>query len=217
MKLREEVESLLKEKNYEELAARVLRQPNLMKYLFRLLYHPYGESRWLAIQGLGQVSAELVKRDKVEDVREILRRLLWSMNDESGSASWSAPEAIGEIIARNPEVFKEYVSIVVHASEEEIFHRGIAWALGRIGEVRPDLVQPFMPLLREFLVHRRPEVRGYAAQALGRIGKPAAESLAELEPLRSEFVDIEVYEEQITAKTVGLLAQEAIDKIAGET
>lgn len=214
MKLKEEVELLLKGKNYTELAARMLQQPSLMKYLFRLLYHPYGEGRWLAIQGLGQVSSELVKRNDIEGVREILRRLLWSMNDESGSASWSAPEAISEIIARNPEVFKEYVSIVVHASEEEIFHRGIAWALGRLGGVRPDLVQPFMPLLRGFLAHQRPEVRGYAAQALGQIGETAAEALADLEKLRSESVEIEVYEGEITAKTVQQLAAEAIDKIS---
>lgn len=216
MFLREEMNLLLSENRYEELVERALQNPAIIKYLFRPLYHPYGAQRWQAIEALGRVTEAMAQRDP-EAVREIIRRLLWSMNDESGSASWSAPEAIGEIIYGNPDLFKDYVAIVVNASEEEIFHRGIAWSLGRIGRQRPDLVQEFLPLLVEFLRHPRAEVRGYAARALGQIGSPAGEALSKLKELVEDRTVVEVYEgNKIVSYQVNELAKEAIAKINGK-
>ncbi|SHF52858.1 HEAT-like repeat-containing protein [Desulforamulus putei DSM 12395] len=216
MSLREEIDRLLSENRYEELVERALQNQGIIKFLFRFFYHPYGVQRWQAIEGLGRVAEALVQKDP-EAVREIIRRLLWSMNDESGTAGWSAPEAIGEIIYRNPELFKDFVPIVINASEEEIFHRGIAWALGRIGQKRPDLVQESIPLLLEFLHHPRAEVRGYAARSLGQIGPAAGQALPGLEQLLDDRTEVEVYEgNQVVTLQVHQLAREAISKITGE-
>lgn len=214
--IREEVNNLLKEMRYQELVARVLENPGTLRYLFRLLYHPYGLARWRAIEGLGYIT-ETMQQQNPDAVLEIIRRLLWSMNDESGTTGWSAPEAIGEIICRNPEEYKEFISIVVTASEEEIFHRGIAWTLGRIGSLRPDLVQEFVPLLKEFLSHPRLEVRGYAARSLGQIGVIAREVLPALQGLLKESQEIEVYQgSEINNIKLGDLAQAAIYSISGK-
>lgn len=213
--IREEVNNLLKDSRYQELVARALESPGILRYLFRLLYHPYGLTRWRAIEGLGCIT-EAMQQQNPEAVREVIRRLLWSMNDESGTTGWSAPEAIGEIIRRNPEEYKEFISIVVNASEEEIFHRGIAWTLGRIGSLRADLVQEFIPLLKDFLSHSRPEVRGYAARSLGQIGITAKEVLPALQGLLKDGQEIEVYQEsEIANVKLGALAQVAIQRISG--
>ncbi|AEG58905.1 PBS lyase HEAT domain protein repeat-containing protein [Desulforamulus ruminis DSM 2154] len=213
MTLRREVSGLLKEARYDQLVARTMEERGMIKYLFQPLYHPYGAERWRAIRALGLVSKELAKEDPVA-ARELIRRLLWSMNDESGTTSWSAPEAIGEMIYHNPDLFQEYISIVVHASEEEIFHRGIAWTLGRVGPAKPDLVREFIPLLIQFLNHSQSEVKGYAAWALGQIG--VKEALPHLANLLDDSGAVEVYEEpKVTVKSVNQLVREAIEKIKG--
>ncbi|GAB6179548.1 hypothetical protein JCM14036_08670 [Desulfotomaculum defluvii] len=211
--LREEVNTLLKELRYSELVARALENPGIMRYLFRLLYHPYGLERWRAIEGLGCIT-EAMQQENPEAVREVIRRLLWSMNDESGTTSWSAPEAIGEIVYRKPEELQEFIPIVVNASEEEIFHRGIAWTLGRVGSKRPELVQEFIPLLRQFLSHPKPEVRGHAARSLGQIGCSARETLPGLQALLQDYQEIEVYEvSDMVYVQVKDLAERAMQRI----
>lgn len=213
MRLRQEVEIYLQEKNYPALVKQALQNPGVFKYLYRLFYHPYGLDRWRAIEGLGLITSAMAQ-DNPEGVREILRRLLWSMNDESGTTGWSSPEAVGEIVFHQPELFSEYISIVVYASEEEIFHRGVAWALGRIAQKRPDLMLEFQPLLREYLADPRPDVRGHAAWALGQMGTLAKASLPELRPLLGDDAQIEVYEgQEVVLREVGQLARRAIARI----
>ncbi|ABO51432.1 HEAT domain containing protein [Desulforamulus reducens MI-1] len=213
MSIKEEINQLLKEMRYEELVARTLENQGTLRYLFRLLYHPFGLERWRAIAGLGYITEAMLQNSQ-GDVREIIRRLLWSMNDESGTTSWSAPEAIGEIIYHNPNEFAEFVPIVVNASEEEIFHRGIVWTLGRVGSKEPGLVREFMPLLINFLSHPKPEVRGHAARSLGQMGSEAKGALLFLGGLLKDNNEIEVYESnQIINIKIRDLAQRAMKYI----
>jgi hypothetical protein len=46
---------------------------------------------------MGEVMAHLADKD-MESARVIMRRLMWSLNDESGGIGWGAPEAMGEIV-----------------------------------------------------------------------------------------------------------------------
>ncbi|GAB6158489.1 hypothetical protein JCM39194_16890 [Desulfotomaculum varum] len=217
MGLREATEKLLSRHQHEELVNLALQNQAAIKYLFRFFYHPYGLRRWQAIEGLGRVAEALALKEP-ESVREIIRRLLWSMNDESGNSNWSAPEAIGEIIYRRPDLFGEFVPIVVNAAAEEIFHRGIAWALGRVGRRRPDLVQEFIPLLINLLTHPKAEVRGYAARSLGQLGLAARPALAELHRLLDDRSEVEVYEDSgLAMRQVADLAGAAIAEITAAT
>jgi len=54
-----------------------------------------------ASEALGKVAAMEADKD-LEPVRDLLRRLFWMMNDESGNTCWYAPEAIGEILYNVP-------------------------------------------------------------------------------------------------------------------
>ena len=47
-----------------------------------------------------------------------MRRLMWSLNDESGSIGWGAPEAMAEIMARNKKLADEYYKILISYSEQ---------------------------------------------------------------------------------------------------
>ena len=52
---------------------------------------------------MGAVVANLAEKD-MESARVVMRRLMWSLNDESGDIGWSRPEAMGEIIASHGDL-----------------------------------------------------------------------------------------------------------------
>ncbi|MCL6558991.1 MAG: HEAT repeat domain-containing protein [Firmicutes bacterium] len=169
-RLKEAVASLLKEQRYQELAELVAGRRGTLRYLYRLLYDTDNLLRWRAIEGMGAVADRLAGEDP-EAVRVILRNLLWSINDESGGIGWSAPECVGEIIYRRPEMFPEFASIILSFADEPMLRRGVVWAAGRIAEKRPDLVREDAPRLTAFLDDPDPVVRGYTLRFLGIIGE----------------------------------------------
>ena len=57
----------------------------------------------------------------LERVRVLVRGLFWSMNDESGNLIRFAPQAIGEILARVPELLPEYEKNLAAFRDESPF------------------------------------------------------------------------------------------------
>lgn len=162
---KDNVTALLEERKFNELAELVVQKRSTLRYLNRLLYDPVALIRWRAIEGMGVVADRLAGEDP-EAVRIILRNLLWSINDESGGIGWSAPECIGEIIYRRPELFPEFASIILSYADEEMLRRGVVWAAGRIAQARPDLVREALPGMTAFLADPDPVVRGYTLRLL---------------------------------------------------
>lgn len=167
---KEEIIVLLENRDYEVIAAMVQSKKSNLRYLNRLLYHPEQLIRWRAIEAMGVLADRLAAEDP-EAVRVILRTLLWTINDESGGIGWSAPECIGEIIYRRPEMFGEFASIVLSHTDEEMLRRGVLWAAGRIAQARPELVREDMSHLLGFLDDSDPVVRGYALRLMHIMGQ----------------------------------------------
>ena len=96
-------------------------------------------TKWKAVRGLGIVVGErgAVSTDRA---RELLRRFLWSLNDESGTVPYGMPEAIGEVLAVRTELQPEFLpilcSLAYHPERVQTgsIELGIFWALGRIGQ-----------------------------------------------------------------------------------
>lgn len=79
-----------------------------------------------------------------ERVREFIRNLFWSMNDESGGIGWSSPQTIAEIIVNIPEILDPYGSMMIaHSIEEPPFVKGGLWGIGRLGKMIADAVDFF--------------------------------------------------------------------------
>ena len=72
--------------------------------LLAILSRP--ELSWRAAFGLGLAVSFMVKKD-MEAARIFMRRLMWSMNEESGNLGWGIPEAMGCILAESPALAKE--------------------------------------------------------------------------------------------------------------
>jgi hypothetical protein len=85
------------------------------------LFHVGGNIKWHAVSALGGVMAVLAKED-MEAARIIMRRLMWSLNGESGSISWGGPEAMAEIMANHDGLAEEYAYILVAYMREDGFY-----------------------------------------------------------------------------------------------
>lgn len=92
---------------------------------------------WRAVEAMGRAAAVEYEKDP-EKVRELLRRLFWQLNDESGNLGWYAPQAIAAILAEVPSLIEEYGRVLVSFLPEEPFEGGVRWGLARIAAVNKD-------------------------------------------------------------------------------
>jgi hypothetical protein len=74
--------------------------------------------KWGAVKAMGVVVSQLADLD-LESARVIMRRLMWSLNDESGGIGWGSPEAMGEILATHRGLAHEYAHILLSYARED--------------------------------------------------------------------------------------------------
>lgn len=129
--------------------------------------------KWAAVRCFGALVAKLADEDS-ESARIIMRRLMWSLNDESGGIGWGSAEAMGEVLACHPGLAGEYVSILLSYAREdgnylehEPLQRGLLWAIGRVAGRHPHLVRAAVPGLTVYLSSPDAGVRGLAARLMG--------------------------------------------------
>ena len=108
-------------------------------------------------KGGGRVAKALAGTNH-EFLRIAVRKLLWSLSDESGGIGWSAPELIGEIVCADPGRFADIVPLIaeVYTIEEEMFRPGSALRLNGIAEVGPDLVARYQKISSRLSLTRTP-------------------------------------------------------------
>ncbi|ACV64053.1 conserved hypothetical protein [Desulfofarcimen acetoxidans DSM 771] len=204
MASKNEIIALLLAQNYEQLANLVSQKRGLLQYLQRLLYNRGELICWRAIEGIGWVADRLAGEDP-EFVRDMLRRQMWSANDESGGIGWSAPEVMGEIIYHRPQMFQEFASIVISFLDETMLRRGVVWAAGRMAQALPELVKEAVPELSSLLEDPDPVIRGYTVRFLSIMGEQI--DPVKLQMLAADEGVLHVYENGVlTETTVGSLA-----------
>lgn len=147
----------------------------LIAPLFAGLCHTSENIRWHAITAMGLTVARLANYD-MEGCRVIMRRLMWSLNDESGGIGWGAPEAMAEIIVQHDGLAAEYGHMPVAYMREDGFflelpalQRGLMWGLARIAQTRRQLLQEFKAgdYLPWYLDSGDSEVLGLAIRTIG--------------------------------------------------
>lgn len=161
---------------FDELQADIAPQ-ELIAPLFALLLHD-GIVKWRAVTALGMVTARLAN-ENTEAARVVLRRLMWHMNEESGNVAWGIPESMGEILARHEKLAKEFYKIlptyIYDRGKDDNFldhpplRVGVYWGMGRLAQVRPELMAHAIPYLLLALNEEEIRNRGMALWALGTV------------------------------------------------
>lgn len=216
--LKTEVLKLLGAEDFENIYRLPPRQ--VVNPLFGFFHSRNEIIRWRAIFAMGQVVSSLADRD-MESARVIMRRLLWSLNDESGGIGWGSPEAMGEIMFRHCRLAEEYASLLVsfirkdaNYIEFEILQRGVLWGLGRLAHARPKLLQSVPPLLLPFMKSKDANLRGLSAWTAGALAPELTKDL--LTRLADDKKEIHIFlEGRVVEITVGQLARDAIARLNG--
>jgi HEAT repeat protein len=223
-KLKKQVLKLLQEDDFDNALEELCRLPGrqAVNPLFSFLLHREEKLRWRAIVALGVVVKELAETD-MEGARVVMRRLMWSLNDESGGIGWGAPEAIAEIIARHEgiagefgAVFTSYMDEAGNFLEYEALQRGVMWGLVRLALSRPDAVSAAAPHLGKYLKSADATVRGLAACAVGLLG--FTESRAQLQSMLEDDAEFRSFiDMQLVDCRVSEVAKQALARLDSDT
>lgn len=174
-----------------------------------------------AAVALGETVNRLEKTDP-EAAKNVIRRFLWHMNEESGNIGWGIPDAFAECLAANANLAATYGSILCsyvldlgfddNYCDHDILRRSCYWAIGRLAQARPELVRKRRAWLAAGLTDNDSICRGMAAWALTQLPPdimevPALRKLAN-EDNRDEC---EIFDgEKIVTREVSDLAKEAL-------
>jgi hypothetical protein len=204
--VKKEIARLLEERSYQQLLEMAKGRRNIAALLISFTYDKEKLLCWRAIEGIGLLAGEMVKKNP-EEARNLAQRLLWMMREESGNNAWSAPEMLGEIVRNSPAEFADLAPIIASFHDEDLFRRGVMRAILRISERRPDLVRSSAPIVVRYLGDADAVVRCYAILIAGQLGlKEYEPAIRQLEGDRDE---VAIYRDgDLTRVRIGKIAEE---------
>lgn len=186
--------------------------------LISFLLHKDPIVRWRSVIAIGEVMGRLALRD-MESARVIMRRFMWSLNDESGGIGWGAPESMSVSVANSDGIASEYGAIVIsyldvngNYLEYEPLQRGLMWGIVYLARNRRDSVLTARPHLSHYLDSNDSHVRGLATVAVKLLKvKDSMEKLRQLTLDEGEFM---IYEDDsIKTFSIRAVASEALESL----
>lgn len=153
--------SLLEKMDFETIEKASLQNQNIFGWLISLSYDKEKEISWKAIDAMGKVAKAYVNTQNIEPLRNTIRKLLWSMTDESGGIGWRAAELIGEIIMAEPTLFEDIIPILWSQREEESFLESVLRAMIKLSNKinLSDFIKLEEGELENLLKHERDDIK----------------------------------------------------------
>ncbi len=226
--IKQEVLALLAIDDLDHISREIHHYPEkeLVNPLFSALSRPEELVRWHAISVFGQVVPRLADQD-MEAARIVMRRFLWSLNDESGGIGWGAPEAMAEIMLHHDRLAEEYLHMLMsylrpdgplahqdgNFLELPALQRGLLWGIGRLASGRATelVARGVIDDLLPYLQAEDGGVRGLAVWALGQLDDDAARVV--LLPFADDIHPVHLYQHGRTRiVTVAELVREALNR-----
>lgn len=162
MGLKGVVMELLRHGDAEGLEQLVAANPRAARFLLGRLWDSDSELRLQAAQALAGAAA-----NHPDLGREILRRLLWDLNDESATNGRYALPAIGEIGRRSPGLVQDFIGPMVSHLWDDSLRSGILRALCRVAETAPETIEKVREILLTIHDTEDPEESAYLDRLLG--------------------------------------------------
>ena len=144
-----------------------------------------------------------------EQVRQLISRLLYLLNEDSGSNGWGAAAALGEIGRGRIDLVKEIIPMFIGFLAEPFSREPMLWGVGRLAEVQAELLDEVLPEIVPFLTNPQPQLRALAAWGLGKARyRPAAGAIR---ALTGDEQPVQLYDRgRLLETTVGQIAREAL-------
>lgn len=142
MGLKDEIRDLLRTGAEARLAELVRSNPRAVRHLVTRLWDSDEVIGARAARALGE--AALVHPVLV---REVIRRLMWALNDESATRGGPGLIGLGEIGRRSPDLVAPYVAALVACKDDRGLLTELLSALGAIATSVPGLVVPYRSAL----------------------------------------------------------------------
>lgn len=148
MNIKREIQQALKEQNFTRVEACF--QENESQTMRILQMHVYGlpheQLRWTAIDHISRLAGLHAKNYDML-FRNIIRRFIWQMCEESANVPWASSEVIGSIIAKVPgKQFEEFIGpLFYHTDLNDICYAGLYWALPQLMIHHSEKVEEYLP------------------------------------------------------------------------
>lgn len=218
--------SVLEQGDLEIIVPFLHRHPKhlLLNALFSALSNAKERVRWNAVFCFGQIVPAIADKD-LEASRIIMRRFLWSLNDESGGIGWGAPEAMAEIMSNSVDLRREYLHMLISYMRQDgdepfqngnyielpFLQRGLLWGIGRLSEIHrvemreKQLVGDIMP----YLVSPDHHVVGMAIWCLGFLG--SMQTILPISRFLNNFQEVRLFTNStLTTVTLAKLAEDSL-------
>jgi HEAT repeat protein len=151
MRLREEIRELLQQGRETELRERAIGEPRLLPPLLARLYDPDEDVRERAARVLGHAAAAHPDRG-----REVARRLVWALNDESATNGVYGIPALGQIGRQAPDLVDVHIPALARMCWDRGLRLAILEALAEVAHTAPDLVASELDAIASHVDAARP-------------------------------------------------------------
>jgi hypothetical protein len=136
MGLKGRVMELLRAGDEPTLGALAVEHPPAMRFVFGRLWDPDEELRQRAARVIGVAATA-----RWETGLELVRGVMWGLNDESATNGRYGIPALGEIGYNSPEMIAPFVGPLASLAWDDGLRVDIIRALTRIAEAAPELVR----------------------------------------------------------------------------
>ena len=132
MSLRERIQRAVREGDLDDIQTIVSEEPRAVRFLVGLSFHTDERIQSTAAKGVA-----VAARFHPELVQRVVRRLVWAMNDESGTNAITAPRVVQEIAWERPDLLVPMIPDLVRLAGDLNLYDGLSCALRTVANSCP--------------------------------------------------------------------------------
>jgi hypothetical protein len=130
--LSRQVSEALREGRFQELESLVAAEPRAVRFLLAATFRPEPEIRAAAGRGLA-----VAARHHPALVKEVVRRLIWGMNEESGTNASGAPDTLYSIADEAPDLLVPVMGDLMRLTADPNLHDRLIEVAQKVASRRP--------------------------------------------------------------------------------